>query len=333
MRIFSGVKPTGHPTLGNLLGAMQRWARIDQFRSDDPGDALFCVVDLHALTVPHEPAALRERTREVATLLLATGLDPERCTVFCQSHVAAHTRLTWIMESVVGDGELRRMVQYKEKSARQESVSTALLTYPALMAADILAYGAEEVPVGDDQRQHVELARDLAVRFNTRYGEVFPVPRAVRPPAGARVMNLQVPTDKMGKSDDTAVQGIIYLLDPPDSARRKVMRAVTDGGREVVYDPEAKPGVANLLDILSACGDGTEPAELATRYASYGALKSDVADAVVAVLEPLQARYREFADDPATIDKILRAGADRASALADPYVSAAYDAIGLLPPR
>lgn len=273
-RVFSGVKPTGHLTLGNYLGAMRRWAAVDQHRSD----ALFCVVDLHALTVDHDPARVRRLSRQAASLLLAAGLDPELCTVFVQSHVDEHARLSYVLECVATDGEMRRMIQYKEKAARERvrggSVRLSLLTYPVLMAADILAYGTDEVPVGEDQTQHVELARDLAVRFNQRYGHTFVVPRATSPAVAARVMNLQEPASKMGKSDDTG-PGIVYLLDEPDVVRKKVMRAVTDSGRDVVYDPEERAGLANLLEILAACTDG-EPAELAGGYDSYGALKKDL---------------------------------------------------------
>ncbi|MEU0585555.1 tryptophan--tRNA ligase [Streptomyces sp. NPDC006132] len=328
-RVFSGVKPTGHLTLGNYLGAMRRWAAVDQHAAD----ALFCVVDLHALTVEHDPARVRRLSRQAATLLLASGLDPERCTVFVQSHVDEHARLSYLLECVATDGEMRRMIQYKEKAVREQrrggSVRLSLLTYPVLMAADILAYGTDEVPVGDDQRQHVELARDLAVRFNQRYGHTFVVPRATRPGVAARVMNLQEPTSKMGKSDDVG-PGIVYLLDEPDVVRKKVMRAVTDSGREVVYDREARPGLANLLEILAACTGG-EPELLSGAYTSYGDLKKDTAEAVVEVLRPLQERHKELCTDPAYVEGVLRDGAERARGMARPTVDAAYRAIGLLP--
>ncbi|MEU0202141.1 MULTISPECIES: tryptophan--tRNA ligase [unclassified Streptomyces] len=328
-RVFSGVKPTGHLTLGNYLGAMRRWAAVDQHAAD----ALFCVVDLHALTVEHDPARVRRLSRQAATLLLASGLDPERCTVFVQSHVDEHARLSYLLECVATDGEMRRMIQYKEKAVREQrrggSVRLSLLTYPVLMAADILAYGTDEVPVGDDQRQHVELARDLAVRFNQRYGHTFVVPRATRPGVAARVMNLQEPTSKMGKSDDVG-PGIVYLLDEPDVVRKKVMRAVTDSGREVVYDREARPGLANLLEILAACTGG-EPELLSGAYTSYGDLKKDTAEAVVEVLRPLRERHKELCTDPAYVEGVLRDGAERARGMARPTVDAAYRAIGLLP--
>jgi tryptophanyl-tRNA synthetase len=328
-RVFSGIKPTGHLTLGNYLGAMRRWAEVDQHQAD----ALFCVVDLHALTVDHDPARVRRLTRQAATLLLATGLDPELCTVFVQSHVDAHTRLSYVLECVATDGEMRRMIQYKEKAARERerggSVRLSLLTYPVLMAADILAYGTDEVPVGDDQTQHVELSRDLAVRFNQRYGHTFVVPRATHPKVATRVMNLQEPTSKMGKSEDSG-PGIVYLLDEPDVVRRKVMRAVTDSGSDVVYDREARPGVSNLLEILAAC-EGQNPEELSGAYDTYGALKKDTAEAVVELLRPVQERHRALCADPGQVDEVLRAGAERAREMAGPRVDAAYRAIGLLP--
>ncbi|MET7270311.1 tryptophan--tRNA ligase [Streptomyces flaveolus] len=329
-RVFSGVKPTGHLTLGNYLGAMRQWAAEDQHRSD----ALFCVVDLHALTVDHDPARVRRLSRQAASLLLAAGLDPELCTVFVQSHVDEHARLSYVLECVATDGEMRRVIQYKEKAARERerggSVRLSLLTYPVLMAADILAYGTDEVPVGEDQTQHVELARDLAVRFNQRYGHTFVVPKATNPAVAARVMNLQEPASKMGKSDDVG-PGIVYVLDEPDVVRKKVMRAVTDSGREVVYDREARPGLANLLEILAACTGG-DPAELAGAYEAYGALKKDVAEAVVEVLRPLRERHQELCADPGYVEGVLRDGAEKARAMARPTVDAAYRAIGLLPP-
>ncbi|MGW0602816.1 tryptophan--tRNA ligase [Streptomyces sp. NPDC002640] len=329
-RVFSGVQPSGHLTLGNYLGAVRRWADVDQHRAD----ALFCVVDLHALTVEHDPARLRRLSRQTATLLLACGLDPEVCTLFVQSHVGEHTRLSYVLECVATDGEMRRMVQYKEKAVRQQErgagVRLSLLTYPVLMAADILAYSTEEVPVGEDQRQHVELARDIAERFNQRYGHTFVVPRATLPAVGARVMNLQEPTSKMGKSDLSGL-GVVRLLDEPEEVRKKVMRAVTDSGQDVVYDRVRRPGPANLLDILAAC-TGEAPEKLAAGYPGYGPLKKDVAEAVVEVLRPVRERHAELSADPAYVDGVLRAGAERARGMARPVVDAAYRAIGLLPP-
>ncbi|MFF9068535.1 tryptophan--tRNA ligase [Streptomyces sp. NPDC014891] len=328
-RIFSGVKPTGHLTLGNYLGAVRRWVEVDQYRAE----ALFSVVDLHALTVEHDPARVRRLSRQAATLLLAAGLDPELCTLFVQSHVDEHARLSYLLECTATDGELRRMVQYKEKSVRArgagQGVRLSLLTYPVLMAADILAYGADEVPVGEDQTQHVELTRDLAVRFNQRYGHTFTVPRATRPEVAARVMDLQDPRSKMGKSHENG-SGIVYLLDDADTVRRKVMRAVTDSGREVAYDREGRPGVANLLDLLAAATGGS-PSVLAGAYGSYGSLKKDTADAVVELLRPVRERHAELAADPGHVDRVLRDGARRARETARPLVDRAYRAIGLLP--
>ncbi|UUN28433.1 tryptophan--tRNA ligase [Streptomyces sp. FIT100] len=328
-RTFSGVKPTGHLTLGNYLGAVRRWAEVDQHDSD----ALFSIVDLHALTVEHDPARVRRLSRQAATILLAAGLDPEQCTVFVQSHVDEHARLSYLLECTATDGEMRRMIQYKEKGARAraagESVRLSLLTYPVLMASDILAYATDEVPVGDDQAQHVELTRDLAVRFNQRYGHVFTVPKATYPQVAARVMDLQEPTSKMGKSNDSGA-GIVYLLDEPEVIRRKIMRAVTDSGQDVEYDREGRPGAANLLEILAACEDGN-PAALAGVYQSYGALKKDTAEAVVELLRPLRERHAQLAADPGFVDEVLRAGAARARGLARPLVDRAYAVIGLLP--
>ncbi|MFJ3906669.1 tryptophan--tRNA ligase [Streptomyces sp. NPDC090025] len=328
-RIFSGIKPTGHLTLGNYLGAVRRWVEVDQHQAD----ALFSIVDLHALTVEHDPARVTRLSRQAATLLLAAGLDPERCTVFVQSQVDEHARLSYLLECVATDGEMRRMIQYKEKSVRAreagQSVRLSLLTYPVLMAADILAYGTDEVPVGEDQTQHVELARDLAVRFNQRYGQVFAVPRATHPKVAARVMDLQDPTSKMGKSHENT-GGIVYLLDDADVVRRKIMRAVTDSGREVVYDRAAAPGLANLLDLLAAA-TGEDQAGLAASYDSYGALKKDTAEAVVELLRPVRERHAEFAADPGQLDRVLRLGAERARGMARPVVDRAYRAMGLLP--
>jgi tryptophanyl-tRNA synthetase len=323
-RSLSLAVPSGHLTLGNLLGAIQHWV------ADQRGpDSLYGVADLHALTTEHDPAAVREITREQLALLVSAGLDPERSIIFVQSHVPGHAQLMWLLEAVAHDGELRRMIQYKEKSAQQESVRSALLTYPVLMAADILLYGVTDVPVGEDQRQHLELARDLAVRFNQRYGDTFVVPRAVTPPLAARVMDLQDPAGKMSKSAAPAAAGTVRLLDPPELVRRKVARAVTDSGREVVFDPAGKPGVANLLTILAAC-TGTSPEQAAAGLGSYRELKEAVAEAIVAVLAPLQERYAELSADPAALTAMAREGAARARELAAPCLARAQEAIGLL---
>jgi tryptophanyl-tRNA synthetase len=319
-RVVSLFTPSGRPTLGNLLGALLPSARLLP-----DADCVFGVSDLHALTSEHDPARLRERSLELAGLAIAAGLDPARCVLFLQSNVPAHAELAYLLESTAHYGEMQRMIQFKEKSARQGTVRLSLLTYPALMAADILLYQATDVPVGADQAQHVELTRDLAERFNRRYGPVFTVPRAVHPRSAARVMDLSDPTAKMSKSVDSP--GTIFLLDPVDVVRRKIMRAVTDSDSEVTYDPAAKPGVSNLLAILSAC-TGTPVAELS--HGSYGALKKATAEAVIAVLEPLQKEYAALSADPATLETILREGAERARERAAATVAAAKEAMGLL---
>jgi tryptophanyl-tRNA synthetase len=316
-RVFSGMQPTGDATLGNLLGALRPWVDTQN------ADAYYCVVDLHALTVPHDPAELRRQTLELATLFLSVGLDPDIGTLFVQSHVHEHTELAWLMECTAAFGELRRMTQFKDKSERSDFVSAGLLTYPALMAADILLYDTEEVPVGDDQRQHVELTRDVAERFNSRYGQTFTVPKAVIGRVGARVMDLQDPSRKMSKSDDTSA-GTLLLLEDLGSIAKKIKRAVTDTN----YDPK-QPGAANLLSILSAC-TGDDPDTLAANYTQYGPLKADVTEAVTAVVEPVQRRYAELSADPATVAKILERGAEKAQTVAAATLDRARRNVGLL---
>jgi tryptophanyl-tRNA synthetase len=320
--VFSGIKPTGSVQLGNLLGALRTWV-ADQHRAD----TVFCVVDLHAITVPQDPRTLRRTTEELATLLLAVGIDPGVSTLFVQSEVREHTELSWVLECTAAFGELRRMTQFKDKSTGAEFVSAGLFTYPALMAADILLYDTDEVPVGDDQRQHLELTRDLAERFNGRYGETFVVPRATVPSVAARVMDLQNPTRKMSKSEESP-QGTILVLEDLDSVARKIRRAVTDTDNDVVYDPDTKPGVSNLLSILGAC-TSTSPSELAERYTQYGPLKSDTADAVVETLRPIQERYAALAADPAGTRAVLAAGADRARQQAAAKMALVRDRLGL----
>ena len=324
-RVFSGIQPTGELHLGNYLGAVRRWVQ-DQHEAD----SLYCLVDLHALTLPKEPGEVREKTLELAQLLLAAGLDPDVCTLFVQSHVAEHSQLAWLMECTASVGELRRMTQFKDKGDRTDFVSAGLFTYPALMAADILLYDTDRVPVGDDQRQHVELARDLAERFNARYGGTFVVPEHVIPPVGARIMDLQEPTRKMSKSIDSP-QGTVLLVDPPEVITKKIKRAVTDTEPEVRFDPVAKPGVSNLLSILGAATGG-DPAELATGYEQYGPLKADTAEAVVEALRPLQARFEELKADPAETSRLLAKGADKARSLAASTLARAMRAIGTLEP-
>ena len=332
LRVLSGIQPTGEPHLGNYLGAV-RWWVADQRQ----GDCFYCVVDLHGLTVAGDPEARRRATIDMATLLLAAGLDPDACTLFAQSHVPAHSQLAWLLECTASMGELRRMTQFKDKTAKgeEEAARVGLFTYPCLMAADILLYDADRVPVGDDQRQHLELTRDLAQRFNTRYGDTFVVPEASIPPPGrgARIMNLQEPERKMSKSAG-APAGVIGLMEDPTVVERKIKRAVTDaddGPDAVRYDPEGKPGVSSLLELLATI-EGIKPEEVAARYDRYGPLKTDAADAVVELLRPIQDRYRQLADDPGHVAGVLREGAARADKRASATLRRAYDAIGLIPP-
>ena len=330
-RAFSGIQPTGDVHLGNYLGAVRRWV-TDQHEID----SVLCVVDLHALTVPQDPVELSSRTRALAQLLVACGLEPETCTLFVQSHVPEHSGLAWLMECTASFGELSRMVQFKEKSDRAGStgdgfVSAGLFTYPALQAADILLYDTDVVPVGDDQRQHIELARDVANRFNTRCGaDILVVPEHVIPPVGARIMDLQQPANKMSKSLDSP-QGTILVLDDPKTIEKKVKRAVTDTDNEVRFDSAAKPGVSNLLSILGAATD-RDPAALADDYGMYGPLKADTAEAVVELLRPVQTRYAELGADPGATDEILRTGARKARSIASATLARAHRAVGLLPP-
>ena len=323
-RVFSGIKPTGPVQLGNLLGALRHWV-ADQAEAD----TIFCVVDLHALTVPQDPTELRTRTLELAQLLLAIGIDPARSTLFVQSHVREHAELSWLMECTASVGELRRMTQFKDKSDQAEFVSAGLFTYPALMAADILLYDTDRVPVGDDQRQHLELSRDLAIRFNSRYGDTFVVPEAAIAKIGARVMDLQHPTKKMSKSEDSP-QGTILVLEDLDAVAKKIKRAVTDTDTDVRFDPTEKPGVSNLLSILSAC-TGTDPETLGESYTRYGDLKTAVAEAVVETLRPIQERFAELAADPTGTAAILASGAEKARSIAGPVLERARTNIGLLP--
>ncbi|MGH9185468.1 MAG: tryptophan--tRNA ligase [Acidimicrobiales bacterium] len=323
-RIFSGIQPTGDLHLGNYLGAARRWVAMQ-----DEDDCIYCIVDLHALSLPHDPPELRSNSIELARMLLAIGLDPERCILFLQGHVHQHNELAWLLECTVSFGELRRMTQFKEKGDRADFVSAGLFTYPALQAADILLYDTGKVPVGDDQRQHLELTRDVAERFNSRFGATFVVPEHVIPKVGARVMDLQNPAAKMSKSADSPT-GTVLVLDDPAAIERKIKRAVTDTETEVRFDPEAKPGVSNLLEILAAC-TGDDPAELAGRYTQYGPLKADTAAAVIDVLTPIQRRYRELGDDPGEILKQLEVGAAKAEEIASRTVAKARDAIGLVP--
>ena len=324
-RVLSCIQPTGEVHLGNYLGALRNWV-IGQHTCD----AFHGIVDLHALTVPQEPGVVGLQTLELAATLYAVGLDPDVATVFVQSHLPEHSQLCWIMECTVSIGELQRMVQFKEKAAKQSGfVSAGLLTYPALQAADILLYDADEVPVGEDQQQHVEITRDIAIRFNHHFGDTFVVPKAVLPRAGARVMDLQEPTAKMSKSTASEA-GVINLYDDPAAIVKKFKRAVTDSGSEVRFDRAEKPGVSNLLEIQSAA-TGRSPEDIADGYTQYGPLKADTGEAVVELLRPIQERYRELMADPAELARLLAKGADKARAVAAKTLARAYDAIGLLP--
>jgi len=325
-RVLSGVQPSGEFHVGNYLGAFRNWVALQHDH-----DALYCVVDLHALTLDIDPEALRTRTLDAAVNLLATGLHPDTCTLFVQSHVPEHTRLTWLLECTASMGELRRMTQFKDKGLGQESVRVGLFTYPVLMAADILLYQADRVPVGDDQRQHLELARELAVRFNNRYGPLFTVPEAEVPVHGARVMDLQHPERKMSKSVESPL-GTVGVLDEPSEIERKVRKAVTDTDGEMRYDPVAKPGLANLLDLAAAATDRTAE-EVAKGYQRYGDLKRDVAEALVEMLRPVRERHREIAADPGEVRAVLARGAERAHGLAAYTYERAADAVGLLAPE
>ena len=324
-RVLSGLQPSGDLHLGNYLGALRNWV-ADQ----DAHDAFYCIVDLHALTLDIDPDHLRSRTRETALDLLAAGLDPDRCTLFVQSHVAEHTRMTWLLECTATMGELRRMTQFKEKSAGKDSVRVGLFTYPVLQAADILLYDAERVPVGDDQRQHLELTRQVAIRFNQRYGGALVVPEASIPTTGARVMDLQHPENKMSKSVDSPL-GTILMLDSPEEIRRKVRKAVTDTDGEVRYDPASKPGLSNLLELL-AVATGRTPKEAAGDYRRYGDLKADLAEALVELLRPVRERREALAADPGAVPAMLATGAEKARSVASATYARSAEAIGLLSP-
>jgi len=328
MRIFSGIQPTGRKHLGNYIGAI-----IQYVSSQERGQALICVVDLHALTVPFDPVELRQLVYDTAAILLAAGLDPERCILFRQSDVPEHSELTWLLTAVTAKGDLERMTQYKDKSAKQRELSTAgLFLYPVLMAADVLLYRAQEVPVGDDQRQHLELMRDIAVRFNSRFGETLVVPEARIPEVGARIMDLQDPTSKMSTTS-ASVEGTVYVLDEPAQIERKFKRAVTDSGEGVRRAPD-KPGITNLIDILAVVR-GQEPAQIEREFANtrYGEFKVAVAAAVSEYLAPVRERYNELRADEARLEEILAAGADRAREIAVATMADVRAVMGVGAPR
>lgn len=327
-RVLSGIQPTGEIHLGNYVGAVRHWADDQHVH-----DSFFPVVDLHAITQDLDPAVLRAKTIEVAAILLAAGLDPDVCTIFAQSHVHEHAELGWLLECVASVGQLQRMTQFKDKSAKggEGAARVGLFTYPVLMAADILLYDTNFVPVGSDQRQHLELCRDVAQRFNHLYGDTFVIPDAAIPKVGGLVMDLQDPTKKMSKSRSSP-QGKVLLLEPPEAITKKIKRAVTDNDSEVRYDREAKPGVANLLELLSVATAKT-PEALADEYHQYGPLKADTAAAVVELLRPVQTRVGELLADPGYVEDVLAKGAVKAQAVAASTLARARDAMGFVPRR
>jgi tryptophanyl-tRNA synthetase len=324
MRIFSGIQPTGAKHLGNYAGGFRQYAA-----TQEQGEAFFCIVDLHSISVEHDPADLRERTLDLFAMLIATGLDPERSTIFAQSHVTAHAEANWLLASVTSFGELRRMTQFKEKSESQEFVSAGLFTYPVLQAGDILLYQTDIVPVGIDQRQHVELTRDVAQRFNSRYGETFTLPRGVYPEVGAKITDLQEPDKKMSTTGGTE-QGTVYILDAPDEIRRKFKVAVTDSGREIAH-AEDKPGISNLIEIMTV-STGESIDDVVSRYdgQGYGAFKTDVAEAVIALLDPFQRRFREIREDAGELQRLLARGAEKAAEVSRPTLEAMYERMGFV---
>jgi tryptophanyl-tRNA synthetase len=327
MRVFSGIRASGDKTLGNYSGGFRQYVS-----TQEQGDAFFCVVDLHSITTPFEPDVLRESTLSVAAWLFATGLDPERSTVFVQSHVTAHAEAAWLLGAAASFGELRRMTQFKERSDEQEFVSSGLFNYPVLMAGDILLYQTEIVPIGDDQRQHLELTRDIAERFNGRFGETFKVPDGIYPDEGARVRNLQEP-ERLMSTTRGAPQGVVRMIDEPDVIRKKFKTAVTDSGREVQHDVEGKAGISNLIEILSvATGDSISDIESRYDGAGYGQFKEDVGEAVVQLLAPIQERYRELRSDDTELQRLLAIGADKAREASGTTLETMYERMGFVRP-
>jgi tryptophanyl-tRNA synthetase len=326
MRVFSGIQPTGDKHLGNLIGGFRQYAA-----TQERGEAFFCIVDLHSITVEYDPDDFRERTLDLAAMLFATGLDPDRSTVFAQSHVRAHAEAAWLLGGVTSYGQLGRMTQFKDKSDRHEFISAGLFTYPVLMAGDILLYQTDIVPIGDDQRQHLELTRDVAERFNARFGETFRLPEGVYPEVGARIMDLQEPTRKMSTTGGTP-QGTVKLLDEPDVIRKKFRSAVTDSGSEVRRAPD-KAGVTNLIDIFaSLSGEGPDAIEARYDGAGYGQFKTDVGEAVVAAVVPVQERYRELRADAGELRRLLAVGAEKAAEASAPTLAAMYERMGFVTP-
>jgi tryptophanyl-tRNA synthetase len=327
-RVFSGIQPTGRKTLGNYSGGFRQYVQ-----TQEAGDGFFCIVDLHSITVEYDPAELRSSTLDLAALLFASGLDAERSTIFCQSHVTAHAEAAWLLSAVTSYGQLGRMIQFKEKSEGKEFVSAGLFTYPVLMAGDILLYQTDLVPIGDDQRQHLELARDIAERFNFRYGETFRVPDGQYPEIGGRIMDLQEPTNKMSTTMSSE-QGAVYVGDAPDVIRKKFKTAVTDSEREIRYDPEQKPGVSNLLEIMSvATGEPIEALEHRFQGAGYGDLKEAVGESVVELLAPIRERFVALRADERELQRLLAVGADKARRAAEPTLELMVDNMGFVKPE
>ncbi|RKD27047.1 tryptophan--tRNA ligase [Ammoniphilus oxalaticus] len=324
-KIFSGIQPSGLLTLGNYIGAMKQFVELQ-----DEGDCIFCVVDLHAITVPQEPELLRQNVRSLAAMFLAAGIDPQKATLMVQSHVKEHAELGWLMQCTAYMGELERMTQFKDKSEGKAAVNASLFTYPALMAADILLYDATHVPVGDDQKQHLELTRDLAQRFNGRFGETFTIPEPIIPKVGGRIMSLDDPSKKMSKSNPNE-GSFISLLDEPKKIVRKVKRAVTDSENQIRFDEQEKPAISNLLTIYALASNQTIE-QLESQYdgIGYGAFKSDVADAVVSLLEPMQQRYQEWIESD-ELDRVLLAGAEKAAEYAEQKMIEVKQRMGLIP--
>jgi tryptophanyl-tRNA synthetase len=322
-RVFSGIQPTGQKTLGNYSGGFRQYVQTQETH-----DAFFCIVDLHSISVDYDPEALRRSTLDLAAMFFATGLDADRSTVFCQSHVTAHAEAAWLLSSVTSYGQLGRMTQFKDKSEGKESVSAALFTYPVLMAGDILLYQTDLVPIGDDQRQHLELARDVAERFNHRFGDTFRVPDGMFPEIGGRIMDLQEPTNKMSTTLSSE-QGAVYIVDTPDAIRKKFKSAVTDSGREVRYDPQEKPGVSNLLEIMSVA-TGNPIAELERRFegAGYGDFKAAAGEAVVDLLAPIRERFEALRADERELQRLLAVGAEKARRASEPTLEAMYERMG-----
>jgi tryptophanyl-tRNA synthetase len=322
-RVFSGIQPTGRKTLGNYSGGFRQYAQ-----TQEAGDAFFCIVDLHSITVEYDPAELRESTLDLAAMLFATGLDPDRSTIFCQSHVTAHAEAAWLLSAVTSYGQLGRMTQFKEKADRHDFVSAGLFTYPVLMAGDILLYQTDVVPIGDDQRQHLELARDVAERFNYRYGETFRVPEGQFPEVGGRIMDLQEPTNKMSTTLSSEL-GAVYIADSAETIRKKFKSAVTDSGREVRYDPEQKPGVSNLLEIMSvATGEPIDALEGRFDGSGYGELKEAVGESVVTLLTPIRERFEELRADERELQRLLAVGAEKARRASEPTLELMYERMG-----